>query len=150
MAYAFEDLEAELGRKVLKVGSQRILKIFEVFGGVVKEYAQRTELRKEFSGRIPFPKDPKIELCIYIQQPLSRITVFHEGEYKEAERSRLNLKPAFVSIWMEDTKTKSFIGQSVIPPSLGFSKIDLDAFKLSSPEIFEEVRALINDFIVSL
>ncbi len=149
MPYPFEELEAELGRKMLTAGSKRILEVFKVFGGVVKDYAQRTELRKEVSGRIPLPKHPTTVLCIYIQQPLSRMTVFTEGQYKEAERSQLKLKPAFVSIWLEDTEKRMFIGQSIIPAGLGFSKMDLDGFKLTSPEMFEEARELIKDFILS-
>lgn len=150
MPYAFEELEAELGRKVLTAGSTRIQEVFKVFDGVVKDHAQRTELRKELSGRIPLPKHPATILCIYIQQPLSRMTVFTEGQYKEAERSQLKLKPAFVSIWLEDTEKRTFIGQSIIAASLGFSKMDLEGFKLTSPEVFEEARELINDFILSV
>ncbi len=150
MPYAFEELEAELGRKVLTAGSKRILEVFKVFGGVVKDYAQRTESRKEVSGRIPLPKYPTTVLCIYIQQPLSRMTVFTEGRYKEAERLQLKLKPAFVSIWLEDIEKRMFIGQSIIPAGLGFSKMNIESFKLASPEVFEETRALINDFILSL
>lgn len=103
-------------------------------------------VKKEIIARIPLKKYRKIELCIYLQEPFTRMVIFEQGKYEEVEREAFNLPQIFVSIWLEDLEGKKHIGQSLIPRNPDFTYLELSE-PLLQKEVYEESRELVNSLI---
>lgn len=146
MAYALGDLEQQLGEKVLKTRNERITEVVESLGGSAKIYLTNA-VRKEISARIPLTTHKTVELRIFIEEPLTRMVIFDEGRYSEADRLAFNLPSFFVSLWLEEPIARRYIGKSVIPPSLGSVEVALSDLASSQPEVYEEARALASKVI---
>ncbi len=146
MSQTFQDLEQQLGKKAPKASLDRIAKAAKRLGGSSKVYVTNA-VKKEITARIPLPQHKAIELCIFIEEPFTRMTMFFEGRSSEVERPAFDSPNIFFSIWLEEPQARKRIGQSLITRSLGFVDVALSDLASSQPEIYEEARALAGKFI---
>ncbi len=149
MSYSFEDLEQELGKRASRVSVDQIMRAAERLGGSGKVYVSNS-VKKEIAARIPLTKHPKVELCVFIEEPFTRMTIFFESQYTEIDRQNLNLPSIFASLWLEDSEGKRHFGKSLIPHSVGYLRVELSDLASSQPDVYEEARNLAGQLIALL